>query len=264
MLRSGRRRAVETPRNQVDVAVAHRQRIIDLAVVGSATEESKSVVTIDTEVVDLLEFDLGLGRLVVLVRRIGRPTSFGSQHLDCDELVGVGHVRAEKVVDLTGPGASSPDLDPNVLRGDTIRVDPPAGLCRAESNLGRTLCRDPDIGVDRYIGEVGHCAEDIVPPLETERMRLHFDLQAAGEGKDRHLGAPGGELMSRGGRHTQDTKARVLPPCPRRVDNCRGHPVADGFGRIETPRHVALLLVNRLLAGSPTDRGSGPTRRRQT
>lgn len=51
---SGRSRTVKTPWDQVHVTVGHRQRVIDLAIVGETLEEPESVLTVDSEVVDLL------------------------------------------------------------------------------------------------------------------------------------------------------------------------------------------------------------------
>ena len=170
VLRCSGSRTVKTPRNQIHIAVAHRQRVVDLAVARVATEEPETIFAIDAEVVDLLEFDLSLGRLVMLVRWIGRPTTFGRQHFHGDELVGFSRVCTEKVVDLAGPGTSSPDFDPDVLSIDPVRVDAPSGFGRAQGDLTRPSGCYSNVRVDGHIGEVGDCVENTCPSHEAERL----------------------------------------------------------------------------------------------
>ena len=159
----GDRRPVPAVRDEHDVARADLGQHVDGAA-GSAVDPLVAEPG-GLEVVDLLEFGLVLARLVVLVRRVGRPVPARREHLDGDELVALERLGRAEVVDLPAGLARAAQFHRHRLGRAVAGRQPSLAPGARQGERAAVLGRHRDRGVARRVAEVADAGEHAAPSL---------------------------------------------------------------------------------------------------
>src|SRR6185312_10483316 len=207
-------------RHEYDIAVFHAYGLIDTPVVRVDALESKALRRVEPMVVDLLELRLG-GRSigVMLVRRIARPVSAGSDHLDDENPLGRLCLR-QHVAHQAPVGALTPDLLRHPIAGDGAGLAQGRGRCAAQSDLGVAAGLYADVRVGRCIYRAGRrvlehgFAASEIP----EGDFTHLYVSDARQDDYTHLfpGRCQGHPLARS--QPADLEADILPACALRRD----------------------------------------------
>src|ERR1700728_637437 len=132
---------VITTRHQHHVAILHRHRLIERAIVGVDALKGEAPGTRQAVIVGLLERSLFAARGVVLVRWITRPVSARCHHLDHDQSLRL-RARRQQVADVAGVGAGAAHLLADGVGPDEPRRESPAGGGCAHRELALGLRPD--------------------------------------------------------------------------------------------------------------------------
>ncbi len=186
---------------------------------------------VDAEVVDLLQDGFARPRLVVLVRREGRPVPRRRDELARAEAVGGEGSRRAEVRDLARRVARAPDLHGHALGGPVGGLQPPPCLRHGKRELASAVALDLEPRVPREIGEVGDAVEHGSAPLQAEPVALGPHRERAGQGQDHHLVRAGVDRARGAGGEPQDPQSGERPARDRGRDVNGVRPMGDAARR---------------------------------